>query len=68
MLNDYQDILTVEDVQEILGIGKNAVYDLCRNHTIDCFRIKRVWKIPKISVCEYIEKERKKNSSVISVF
>ena len=33
MLNDYSDILTVEDVQDILGIGKNAVYQLCREHS-----------------------------------
>ncbi len=65
MLNDYSDILTVQDVQEILGIGKNAVYELCREHSIDCFRIKRTWKIPKVSICEYIEKERKKSPGAI---
>ena len=65
MLNEYQDILTIADVQEILGIGKNAAYQLCRDHAIDCFRIKRTWKIPKISVCEYIEKERKRNPNIL---
>jgi hypothetical protein len=59
MLNDYRDILTVEDVQDILGIGKNAVYQLCREHSLECFRINRKWIIPKISLCEYIEKQRK---------
>ena len=31
MFNEYGDMLTVEDLMEALGIGKNAAYDLLRN-------------------------------------
>ena len=41
MLNEYSEILTVEDVMEILNIGKNAAYDLFRNGEIKCFRLKK---------------------------
>ena len=54
MLNEYSEILTVEDVMEILNIGKNAAYDLFRNGEIKCFRLKNRWKIPKQSVIDYI--------------
>lgn len=33
-LSDYGDVLSVKDVQEILGIGRNAVYGLLKDGTI----------------------------------
>ena len=47
MFNEYGDMLTVEDLMEALGIGKNAAYDLLRNGELS-------WKIPKESVIEYV--------------
>ena len=40
MFNEYGDMLTVEDLMEALGIGKNAAYDLLRNGELKCFRLK----------------------------
>ena len=57
MLNEYSEILTVEDVMEILNIGKNAAYDLFRNGEIKCFHLKNRWKIPKQSVIDYINEK-----------
>ena len=54
MLNDYEDILTVSDVAQILYIGKNRVYELLDSGDLKGFRIGRVWKIPKEAVQEYI--------------
>ena len=54
MLDEYGAILSVEDVMEILGIGKNAAYDLFRKNEISSFRLKNRWKIPKQSVIDYI--------------
>lgn len=54
MFNEYGDMLTVEDLMEALGIGKNAAYDLLRNGELKCFRLKSRWKIPKESVIEYV--------------
>ena len=54
MLNNYEDILTVSDVAQILYIGKNRVYELLDNGNLKGFRIGRVWKIPKEAVREYI--------------
>ena len=54
MFDEYNDMLSVDDLMEILGIGKNAAYDLLRNGELKCFRLKGRWKIPKESVIEYV--------------
>ncbi len=59
MLNEYSEILTVEDVMEILNIGKNAAYDLFRRGEIKCFRLKNRWKVPKQAVIDYINNQPK---------
>lgn len=54
MTHQSIEILTVQEVAEILMIGKNQVYDLLQSEDIKAFRMGRVWKIPKQSVEEYI--------------
>ena len=54
MLNDYEDIMTVSDISKILYIGKNRVYELLETGKLKCFRIGRVWKIPKEALKDYI--------------
>ena len=58
MINEYSDILSVEDVMEILNIGKNSAYELFRTKAIKCFQLKGRWKIPKQSLIEFIEEKR----------
>ena len=57
MFNDYRDLLNVEEVCEILSIGKNAAYRLLASGKIPCFRHNRVWKIPKEGVIEYVRQQ-----------
>lgn len=54
MLNQYGDILTVENLCEFLLIGRNRAYDLLKTQQIKGFQIGRVWKIPKFAVEEYL--------------
>lgn len=54
MLEQYQDILSVFDVAEVLFIGKNRVYELLEKKELKGFRIGRVWKIPREALQEYI--------------
>lgn len=53
-LNDYGDVLTVKDVQKILGIGRNAVYTMLKNGTLKSKRIGIKYIIPKKSVQTYL--------------
>ena len=54
MFNDYHDILTVEELCELLCIGKNTAYILLGSGQIKAFKQNRIWKIPKIAVTEYV--------------
>lgn len=54
MFNNYPDILTVEQLCEILDIGKNTAYKLLNSGAIKSIRIGKVHKIPKISVIKFI--------------
>jgi hypothetical protein len=55
MLEEYPDILTVEQLQKILKVGRNTAYKLL-NDNIKSIRIGKIHKIPKISVIQYLQK------------
>lgn len=50
----FDEILTVDEVCEILYIGRNTAYTLLGSGELPGFRIGRVWKIPRVSLEEYI--------------
>lgn len=54
MLKEYDALLNVQELREILSIGRNSAYDLLKQGEIQAFRIGRNWKIPKDSVIHYI--------------
>lgn len=55
MYNDRTDLVTIDKLCEILMVGKNTAYSLLKNGFIKSFKINRVWKIPRVSVDEYIK-------------
>lgn len=54
MFSKYKDILTIEELQEMLCIGCSKEYQLLRSGHIKAFHDGRVWLIPKKSVIEYV--------------
>lgn len=50
MFEEYGDMLSIDDVMEMLGI----VYELLNSGELKGFRIKGKWKITKRAVVEYI--------------
>lgn len=54
MLEEYNDILTVEEACEVLRIGYNAIYALLGSDKLRGYRNGRVWRIPKESVRRFI--------------
>ena len=54
MLSNYDDILTVSEVMDILYIGKNTVYQLLASGHLKGFRIGKSWRIPREFLIEYI--------------
>lgn len=50
------DILTIDDLQIALRIGRSTAYKLVQDDQIHSFRIGRSIKVYKRSLVEYIEK------------
>lgn len=57
MVNQYQDLITVDELCEILLISRSVAYQLLSSGQIKCFRINRKWKIPRNSVYQYIAEQ-----------
>lgn len=56
MLEKYRDILTINEICEILNIGKNAVYRLLKEDTIRNIKIGRKYIVPKQNLIEYLSR------------
>ena len=54
MLEGIDDLLTSEQVAEILKIGKNALYELLASGDLKAYRNGRVWRIPRQAIEEYV--------------
>ncbi len=55
------EVITVEELMELLYIGKNTAYKLLNSGEIRAFKIGKVWKIPKEAVSEYILNKTRKS-------
>lgn len=54
MFEQYDDVVTVRELCEMLHIGRNMAYELVNNQTIACVRLGRKILVPKRSVIEYL--------------
>ena len=54
MFDEYTDIVTIDELQEMLRIGRSTAYKLLRSGQIKAIHSGRVWLIPKKSVNKYI--------------
>ena len=50
MLSEYPDVLTVQDLQKILRIGKSSAYGLVRSGKIPSVRIGSAYRISKNAI------------------
>ena len=54
MLSEYNAVMTIDEVCEVLMIGRNTVYKLLNTGELKAFRVGRVWKIPREAVIAFI--------------
>lgn len=54
MFENYNDLMIIEDVCEVLHMSRNGVYALLKTGELKGFQQGRIWKIPKAAVVEYI--------------
>ena len=58
MLKEYPDVLTVEQVAQILNVGINTAYRLVNSREIGCRKIGKSIRVPKVCVVDYLVSSR----------
>lgn len=51
---DYPDVVTVEQMSEMLGISTKTAYRMLKKNVIEHFMIGRIYKIPKYHILAYL--------------
>lgn len=59
ILSNYPDVLLPSEVQDILRIGRNKVYDLLRSGEIKSLRIGNKFIIPKMNLIDFLNAKPK---------
>ena len=54
VFENYSDIVSVDDIMSMLGIGKSSVYGLLKTSQIRHVRVGRKYIIPKQAVIDFI--------------
>ncbi|MFC8685952.1 helix-turn-helix domain-containing protein [Brevibacillus porteri] len=55
MLDEYGEVLTVEDVQKFLKIGRVQAYDLVNSGQFHIIRVGRIIKVPKSAFLQWFK-------------
>jgi len=58
MFKEYPDVVSVAQLQTMLGIGRNTAYNLIKKQKIQSIRIGRIHKIPKKNIIKYLQPDR----------
>lgn len=54
MLKNYPDIMTVEQMCEVLGVSTKTGYRLLKEGKICCLKVGRAYRIPKAHLFTYL--------------
>ena len=54
MLQEYPDVMNIEQVSEVLGVSTKAVYGLIKDGHLSVLKIGRTYRIPKIRLIAYL--------------
>jgi len=55
LFENYKDVVNIEDLTQMLDIGKNKAYELINSGIIKSFKIGKIHKIPKVWIMDYIQ-------------
>ncbi len=58
MFPDYPDIVTVAQLQQMLGVSRHLAYRLIEDGALQGIKIGNSYKIPKVSVINYVTDEK----------
>ena len=66
MFENYSDIVTVEQLAEMLKIGRNTAYQLVRANIIQSVRVGRKYIIPKLAIIDFVNSAGYNNAEIIN--
>ena len=55
IFSGYSDVITVDDLQSMLHIGRNAAYGLLQSGAIATIRVGKKYIFPKASVIDFLD-------------
>ena len=55
-LNQYPDILTIKDCQDILQVSRGTILRLLHEDELPAFRVGNLWRVRRESMLAFIEK------------
>lgn len=55
IFNDYPDIVRIDEIQSMLQIGRNSVYDLLKQNLIKSIKIGKKYIVPKQSIIDFVK-------------
>lgn len=58
LFEEFSDVVTIDDLRNMLKIGKTLAYSLVKENKIESVKVGRNYRIQKIKVIEYLEKEK----------
>ena len=59
MFPDYPDIVNIPQLQNMLGVSRHLAYNLVNDGYIKGLKIGNAFKIPKVSVIEFVMDQKK---------
>lgn len=54
MFKEYPDVVSVDQMGEMLGISTKTAYRLLHENRIEHFKVGRTYKIPKLHIFSYL--------------
>ncbi|WP_405358268.1 helix-turn-helix domain-containing protein [Ruminococcus sp.] len=54
MFDSYPDVVSVEEIQQMLRIGKNAVYQLLKEGEIKSIKVGKRYVVPKKYIIDFL--------------
>lgn len=54
-LNDYPDVMNIDEMCEILGISTKTGYKILKDKQLMSIKIGRMYRIPKVHLIDYLK-------------
>ena len=54
LFNTYPDVVSIDEIQQMLRIGKNAVYELLKTEKLKSIKVGKKYIVPKKYVIEFL--------------